>query len=127
MCPASCVVSSIRGTGQAVLACLCRMRISMTGARGQLEMTAEVMSILPGVHLVDIAKVTGDSVDFYNAYSQITDLVQPLITADALRRADSSGESIQPLHHRALLLMGAAQSCDAHKEAFSAICGVLCL
>ena len=99
----------------------------MTGARGQLEMTAEVMSILPGVHLVDIAKVTGDSVDFYNAYSQITDLVQPLITADALRRADSSGESIQPLHHRALLLMGAAQSCDAHKEAFSAICGVLCL
>ena len=88
----------------------------MTGARGQLEMTAEVMSILPGVHLVDIAKVTGDSVDFYNAYSQITDLVQPLITADALRRADSSGESIQPLHHRALLLMGAAQNCDLIKK-----------
>lgn len=74
------------------------MRVSMAGARGQLEMTAEVMSILPGVHLVDIAKVTGDSVDFYNAYSQITDLVQPLITADALRRADSSGEPMLPLH-----------------------------
>ena len=76
------------------------MRISMAGARGQLEMTAEVMSILPGVHLVDIAKVTGDSVDFYNAYSQITDLVQPLITADALRRADSSGELMLPLHEK---------------------------
>ena len=61
----------------------------MTAPRGQLEMTVEVMSILPGVYLVDIAKVTGDSVDFYNSYAQITELVQPLITADALRRADS--------------------------------------
>lgn len=67
----------------------CRMRITMTAPRGQLEMTVEVMSILPGVYLVDIAKVTGDSVDFYNSYGKITELVQPLITADALRRADS--------------------------------------
>ncbi len=52
-------------------------------------MTVEVMSILPGVYLVDIAKVTGDSVDFYNSYAKITELVQPLITADALRRAES--------------------------------------
>ncbi len=65
------------------------MRISMTGQRGQLDMTVEVMSILPGVYLVDIAKTTGDTVDFYKAYAKITELVQPLITADALRRADS--------------------------------------
>ena len=65
----------------------------MTAPRGQLEMTVEVMSILPGVYLVDIAKVTGDSVDFYNSYAKITELVQPLITADALRRADS-GQTI---------------------------------
>ncbi len=69
------------------------MRITMTAPRGQLEMTVEVMSILPGVYLVDIAKVTGDSVDFYNSYAKITELVQPLITADALRRADS-GQTI---------------------------------
>ena len=68
-----------------------RMRITASGPRGQLEMTVEVMSILPGVYLVDIAKVTGDSVDFYNTYSKITELVQPLITADALRRVDSGG------------------------------------
>lgn len=63
--------------------------MTMTGPKGQLEMTVEVMSILPGVYLVDVAKVTGDSVDFYNAYSSLTALVQPLITADGLRRADS--------------------------------------
>ena len=61
----------------------------MTAPRGQLDMTVEVMSILPGVYLVDFDKVTGDSVDFYNSYAKITELVQPLITADALRRADS--------------------------------------
>ncbi len=72
-----------------------RMRITASGPRGQLEMTVEVMSILPGVYLVDIAKVTGDSVDFYNTYSNITELVQPLITADALRRADSGGVHCQ--------------------------------
>ena len=71
------------------LALLSRMRITMTAPKGQLEMTVEVMSILPGVYLVDIAKVTGDSVDFYNSYAKLTELVQPLITADALRRADS--------------------------------------
>lgn len=51
-------------------------------------MTVEVMSILPGLHLVDFCKVTGDSVDFYNSYSGITELIEPLITADALQRAD---------------------------------------
>ena len=56
-------------------------------------MTVEVMSILPGVYLVDIAKTTGDTVDFYNAYAKITELVQPLITADALRRADSGAQA----------------------------------
>lgn len=51
-------------------------------------MTVEVMSILRGVYLVDASKVTGDSVDFYNAYAQITDIIKPLITADALRRPE---------------------------------------
>lgn len=64
---------------------LCRMRITLTGRRGAVEMTVEVMSILRGVHLVDASKVTGDSVDFYNAYAQITEIIKPLITADALR------------------------------------------
>ena len=70
------------------------MRITMTAPRGQLDMTVEVMSILPGVDLVDFDKVTGDSVDFYNSYAKITEHVQPLITADALRRADS-GQQIR--------------------------------
>ena len=60
----------------------------MSGRRGTVEMTVEVMSILRGVHLVDASKVTGDSVDFYNAYAQITDIIKPLITADALRRPE---------------------------------------
>ncbi|BDA49381.1 CBL-interacting protein kinase 23 [Coccomyxa sp. Obi] len=68
-----------------------RMRITLTGRRGAVEMTVEVMSILRGVHLVDASKVTGDSVDFYNAYAQITDIIKPLITADALRRPEEGG------------------------------------
>ena len=69
------------------------------GAEGQLDMTVEVMSILPGVYLVDIAKTTGDTVDFYNAYAKITELVQPLITADALRRADSGAQAFLKVFH----------------------------
>ena len=47
------------------------------------------MGVLPGVHLVDVSKVTGDSVDFYDQYARITELIQPIITADALQRAES--------------------------------------
>ena len=65
------------------------MRATLAGSRGLVAMTVEVMSILPGLHLVDISKVTGDSVDFYDLYARITDLIQPLITADALKRAES--------------------------------------
>lgn len=66
-----------------------RMRATLAGSRGPVVMTVEVMSILPGLHLVDISKVTGDSVDFYDLYARLTDLIQPLITADALKRAES--------------------------------------
>ena len=65
-----------------------RMRIVISGSKGPVELTVEVMGILPGVHLVDAGKVRGDSVDFYDIYSQITELIQPLITADALHRSD---------------------------------------
>lgn len=65
-----------------------RMRITVSGRRGVVEMTVEVMSILRGVYLVDASKTTGDSVDFYNVYAQITDIIKPLITADALRRPE---------------------------------------
>jgi hypothetical protein len=72
------------------------MRITLSGRRGPVEMTFEVMGVLPGLHLVDCCKVTGDSVDFYSAYSQITDLMQHLITADALQKLPDEGAPTPP-------------------------------
>lgn len=67
------------------------MRASLAGRKGEVVIICEVMGILPGLHLVDCSKVVGDSVDFYDLYTRITALIQPLITADALQRPDSGG------------------------------------
>ena len=65
------------------------MRATLPGSKGPVVVSVEVMSILPGLHLVDVSKATGDSVDFYDLYARITGLIQPLITADALKRGEA--------------------------------------
>jgi hypothetical protein len=75
------------------------MRATLAGRKGEVAIICEVMGILPGLHLVDCSKAAGDSVDFYDLYTRITSLIQPLITADALQRADSGGHRRHPSAH----------------------------
>ena len=55
-----------------------RTRLTVQGKRGRLSVAVEVLPIVPGISMVEVMKVTGDSVDFYTFYAGLTQQVHSL-------------------------------------------------
>ncbi|KAK9864289.1 hypothetical protein WJX84_010483 [Apatococcus fuscideae] len=66
-----------------------RTRLTVQGKRGRLSVAVEVLPIVPGISMVEVMKVTGDSVDFYTFYAGLTQQVAQLITQNALEHPNA--------------------------------------
>ena len=56
-----------------------RTRLIMPGKHGRLTVAVEVLPITPGISMVEVVKVVGNSVDFYNFYAGLTQQVMFLM------------------------------------------------
>ncbi len=60
---------------------LCRTRLIMPGKHGRLMVAVEVLPIVPGISMVEVVKVIGNSIDFYSFYAGLTQQVMTLTIA----------------------------------------------
>ena len=69
------------------------MRITVPGPHGSLVLGVEVLPVVAGVHMVDVQRISGDSLVFYDLYAQLVARLEPLISGHKLPRLPSGGLS----------------------------------
>ena len=67
------------------------MRLTVPGPHGSIVLGVEVLPVVAGVHMVDVQRITGDSLDFYDIYGQLVARLEPLISGHKLPRLPSGG------------------------------------
>jgi len=70
-----------------------RVRVLVPGAHGSVLLGVEVLPVVAGVHMVDVQRISGDRLDFYDAYAQLVARLEPLISGHKLPRLPSSSLS----------------------------------
>jgi 5'-AMP-activated protein kinase catalytic alpha subunit len=63
-----------------------RTRLLMSSQRGPLTVNVEVLVVIPGLHMAEVLRVKGDSLDFYIFYNQLTQRLKGIITNNALQQ-----------------------------------------
>lgn len=57
-----------------------RLRLSVPNPKGTMEVLIEVFELLPGTSMVDLQKVRGNTVEFYQWYANLTDVLSSIIS-----------------------------------------------
>lgn len=70
------------------------MKMTVQGAKAPITLNAEVLPVIPGVHMVEITRTAGDINDFYQLYALLSKAVIP-----TLAQAQASATAAEsPLH-----------------------------
>ena len=65
--------------------------MTVQGAKAPLTLTAEVLPVIPGVHMVEMTRATGDINDFYQLYALLSKAVIPALVKAASSRERQPG------------------------------------
>lgn len=75
---------------------VCRLKISVQGAKAPLSLSAEVLPVIPGVSMVEVTRTSGDTADFYQLFALLSKALIPSLTRSAVReQKDDSVTRIQ--------------------------------
>ena len=75
------------------------VRLYIPTVKGPLRVTANLLDVLPGKRIVDLAKVSGDTPEFYKWYAELAAALEGL-TTDEKRIMSSRNRGSQPLRRR---------------------------
>lgn len=79
----------------------CRLRLSTNpGKPSEVRVGVEVLQVVPGLSMVQVAKGRGSSVEFYKFYADLTQQLQGLISQNALALPPAA------VAHQAALMTG---------------------
>jgi hypothetical protein len=61
-----------------------KLRMTITTGRGELTVVVDILTIIPGLHMVELHKgAAGDAASFYHYYSELLPLVRCLSVGPA--------------------------------------------
>ena len=55
----------------------CRIKLKIQGSKGPLTCSAEVLTVVAGINMVEFQRSSGDHADFYQLYRLLAKAVQP--------------------------------------------------
>lgn len=87
---------------QHVIKCsICRIKMTVQGAKAPLTLAAEVLVVVPGVYMVEMTRTSGDVSDFYQLYALLSKAVIPALAKYMLKQEGKREDSPRDATDRA--------------------------